>query len=144
MAKGKEIPKTNPAEVENLIEQIRGTNLEPSAKEKIERLLRTILILVELLQRKKTSISRLREMLLESAPRSIKRRRPMESKRRKETRHRMRKSLVLLNPRQGVIKLRRWNRRAVKIKRRRARRGTDTVRQVTIPERKSSNAGMRF
>src|SRR5262244_2709124 len=63
MAKGENIPKTTPAEVENLIEQIRGTNLEPSAKEKIERLLRTILILVELLQRKKTSIKRLREML---------------------------------------------------------------------------------
>jgi hypothetical protein len=33
MAKGEEIPRTNPAEVENLIEQIRGTNLEPGAKE---------------------------------------------------------------------------------------------------------------
>ena len=63
MAKGEEIPKTNPAEVENLIEQIRGTNLEPSAKEKIERLLRTVLVLVELLQRKNTSIKRLREMI---------------------------------------------------------------------------------
>jgi len=28
------IPKTNPFEVENLIEQILGTNLEPGAKEK--------------------------------------------------------------------------------------------------------------
>lgn len=63
MAKREEIPKTSPAEVENLIEQIRVTNLEPSAKEKIERLLRTILILVELLQRKKTSIKKLREMI---------------------------------------------------------------------------------
>ena len=44
MAKMEEIPKTNPAEVENLIEQIRAANLEPSAKEKIERLLRTILL----------------------------------------------------------------------------------------------------
>jgi hypothetical protein len=63
MAKGEEIPKTNPAEVENLIQQIREANLEPSAKEKIERLLRTILILVELLQRKNTSIKKLREMI---------------------------------------------------------------------------------
>ncbi|MGH7393425.1 MAG: IS66 family transposase [Candidatus Rokuibacteriota bacterium] len=63
MAKGEEIPKTNPAEVENLIEQIRGTSLEPSAKEKIERLLRTILILVELLQRKNTTIKKLQEMI---------------------------------------------------------------------------------
>jgi len=38
MGKGEEIPKTNPAEIEKLIEQIRGTNLEPGAKEKIERL----------------------------------------------------------------------------------------------------------
>jgi hypothetical protein len=41
VAKGEEIPKTNPSEIENLIEQIRGTNLEPGSKEKIERLLRT-------------------------------------------------------------------------------------------------------
>jgi len=52
MAKGDETPRTNPAEIENLIEQIRGTNLEPRAKEKVERLLRTVLTLVELLQRK--------------------------------------------------------------------------------------------
>jgi len=63
MAKREEIPKTNPAEVVNLTEQIRGTNLEPSAKERIERLLRTILILVELLQRKNTSIKKLRETI---------------------------------------------------------------------------------
>jgi hypothetical protein len=38
MAKGDETPRTNPAEIKNLIEQIRGTNLEPRVKEKIERL----------------------------------------------------------------------------------------------------------
>jgi len=38
MAKGDETPRTNPAEIENLIEQIRGTNLDTRAKEKIERL----------------------------------------------------------------------------------------------------------
>jgi hypothetical protein len=63
MAKGDETPRTNPAEIENLIEQIRGTNLDPGAKEKIERLLRTVLTLVELLQRKNTSIKKLREMI---------------------------------------------------------------------------------
>jgi transposase len=63
MGKGEEIPKTNPAEIEKLIEQIRGTNLEPGAKEKIERLLRTILALVELLQRKNTSIKKLQQMI---------------------------------------------------------------------------------
>jgi len=52
MAKENETPRTNPAEIESLIEQIRGTNLDPRAKDKIERLLRTVLTLVELLQRK--------------------------------------------------------------------------------------------
>jgi len=47
MAKDDETPGANPAEIENLIAQIRGTNLEPGAKEKVERLLRTVLILVE-------------------------------------------------------------------------------------------------
>ena len=63
MAKGEEIPRTNPAEIEHLIEQIRSTNLEPGAKDKVERLLRTILILLELLQRKNASIKKLRELL---------------------------------------------------------------------------------
>jgi transposase len=63
MAKGDETPRTNPAEIESLIEQIRGTNLDPRAKDKIERLLRTVLTLVELLQRKNTSIKKLREMI---------------------------------------------------------------------------------
>jgi len=63
MAKEDETPRTNPAEIENLIEQIRRTNLEPGAKEKIERLLRTVLTLVELLQRKNTSIKKLRQMI---------------------------------------------------------------------------------
>jgi hypothetical protein len=40
MAKGEDIPKTSPAEIEKLIEQIRETNLEPDTKEKVERLLR--------------------------------------------------------------------------------------------------------
>src|SRR5262249_55224630 len=63
MAKEDETPRTNPAEIESLIEQIRGTNLDPRAKDKVERLLRTVLTLVELLQRKNTSIKKLREMI---------------------------------------------------------------------------------
>src|SRR5262245_52084057 len=59
MAKEDETPRPNPAEIENLIEQIWRTNLEPGAKEKIERLLRIVLTLVELLQRKNTSIKNL-------------------------------------------------------------------------------------
>jgi hypothetical protein len=63
MAKGDEPPRSDPAEIENLIEQIRGTNLDPRTKEKVERPLRTVLTLVDLLQRKNTSIKKLREMI---------------------------------------------------------------------------------
>ena len=56
MAKENETPRTNPVEIESLIEQIRGTNLDPRAKDKIERLLRTVLTLVELLQRKTVTL----------------------------------------------------------------------------------------
>jgi len=65
MATGEEIPKTNPAEIENLIERFKGSNhnLKPSDAELIERLLRTVLVLVDLLQRKNMSIKKLREMI---------------------------------------------------------------------------------
>src|SRR5215471_4726726 len=63
MAKEDETPQTNLAEIESLIEQIRGTNLDPRAKDKVERLLRTVLPPVELLPRKNTSIKKLREMI---------------------------------------------------------------------------------
>ena len=63
MANRDEIPRTTPAEIENLIQQIRSANLEQGSKDKIERLLRTVMTLVELLQRRNTSIKKLREMI---------------------------------------------------------------------------------
>src|SRR5262245_46690576 len=71
MPKGEEIPKTSPAEIEHLIEQVQQTNLDPSAKEKIARLLRTVIFLINLLQRKNLSIRKLREMVF--GPRTEKR-----------------------------------------------------------------------
>jgi transposase len=71
MPKGEQIPKTSPAEIEHLIEQVQQTNLDPSAKEKIERLLRTVIFLINLLQRKNLSIRKLREMVF--GPRTEKR-----------------------------------------------------------------------
>jgi hypothetical protein len=50
MAKEYETPRTGPAEIESLIAQIRAANLDPRTKEKIERLSRTIIALVELPQ----------------------------------------------------------------------------------------------
>jgi hypothetical protein len=63
MANRDGIPRTTPAEIENLIQQIRAANLDPGSKDKIERLLLTVLTLVELLQRRNTSIKKLREMI---------------------------------------------------------------------------------
>src|SRR5215468_155026 len=63
MANREDLPRTTPAEIEQLIRQIRATNLDQGSNDKIERLLRTVLTLVELLQRRKTSIKKLREMI---------------------------------------------------------------------------------
>ena len=63
MANREDLPRTTPAEIEQLIRQIRATNFDQGSKDKIERLLRTILTLVELLQRRNTSIKKLREMI---------------------------------------------------------------------------------
>jgi hypothetical protein len=63
MAKGPEIPKTDSAEIEILIERLKQNKLEQRDVELIERLLRTVLTLVELLQRRNTSIKKLREMI---------------------------------------------------------------------------------
>jgi hypothetical protein len=63
MAKGPEIPKTDPAEIEILIDRLKQNKLEQRDVELIERLLRTVMVLVNLLQRKNLSIKRLREML---------------------------------------------------------------------------------
>jgi len=63
MANREEFSRTTPDEIEHLIKQIRGANLEPASKDKIERLLRTVLTFVELLQRRNTSIRKLREMI---------------------------------------------------------------------------------
>jgi transposase len=63
MAKRDEPPQTNPAEIESVIKQIQASNLEPSTKEKAERLLRTVMVLLNLLERKNISIKRLRDLV---------------------------------------------------------------------------------
>jgi transposase len=63
MAKGEEIPKTNPAEIEAVIARVKQSNIEQRDVELIERLLRTVLVLVKLLERKNISIKKLREMV---------------------------------------------------------------------------------
>jgi len=63
MAKNDELPQTNPAEIESVIKQIQASNLEPSTKDKAERLLRTVMVLLNLLERKNISIKRLRDLV---------------------------------------------------------------------------------
>src|SRR5262247_4487892 len=63
MANRDDIPRTTSAEIEHLIEQLRGANLDQGSKDKIERLLRTVLTLAELLQRRNISIKKLRQMI---------------------------------------------------------------------------------
>ena len=63
MANREDIPRTTPSEIEHLIRQIQGANLDQDSKDKIERLLRTVLNLVELLGRRNISIKKLRQMI---------------------------------------------------------------------------------
>jgi hypothetical protein len=74
MAKGPEIPKTDSAEIEILIARPNENKLERRDVELIERLLRTVLVLINLLQRKNISIKRLREMIFGRHTKSRKRR----------------------------------------------------------------------
>jgi hypothetical protein len=59
MAKGPEIPKTDSAEIEILITRLKKNKLEQRDVELIGRLLRTVMVLASLLQRKNMSIKRL-------------------------------------------------------------------------------------
>jgi len=138
VAKGEEIPKTNPSEIENLIEQIRGTNLEPGSKEKIERLLRTVLVLVELLQRKIPPSKSCFRLSTGKAPRGIKRRR-------------QRIRIVRGNPKkQGMVSLepatvnrREVSRAPLKANGGQARKGMDAGLHPTTAGRRSSTVGMK-
>ena len=57
------IPTTSRSEVEGLIRQLRASSLDPAAKDKIERLLRTILSMVLLLEKKNRSITKLKKLI---------------------------------------------------------------------------------
>ncbi len=63
MADAEKIPKIDPAEVEILIERVKYNKLEEREAELIAGLLRTLLYLVAMLQDKKATIIRLREMI---------------------------------------------------------------------------------
>ena len=63
MSKTDEIPTTNPDEIEALIQKLKDGKLDKKDAQLIERLLRTFLSLISLLQKKNQSIAKLKRML---------------------------------------------------------------------------------
>jgi transposase len=63
MATEKELPKTNPDEIEALIERLERRTLNRQDEELIKRLLRFVVVLVELVERKNFSIKQLRKLV---------------------------------------------------------------------------------
>jgi transposase len=68
-----EIPKINPSEVETLIEKIWQNKLDEQDKRMIDRLLRTLLYVVSMLQEKKVTLLRLKEMVFGKKSEKMKR-----------------------------------------------------------------------
>jgi DNA-directed RNA polymerase sigma subunit (sigma70/sigma32) len=58
MAKLDDTPKTDPSEIEALIQRLNQSNLEPRDAQLVERLLRLVLSMASLLQHKNASIKR--------------------------------------------------------------------------------------
>lgn len=63
MPKHNDLHSTDPAEIEALISRLKQASLDERDAQLIERLLRTLLSLVNLLQHKNASISHLKRML---------------------------------------------------------------------------------
>jgi transposase len=63
MAKHDDVPKTDPAEIEQLIERLKQSNVEPRDLALVERLLRMVLTLVSVLQQKNASLKRLKRLI---------------------------------------------------------------------------------
>jgi hypothetical protein len=63
MAKQDDIPKTDPSEIEALIQRLKQSNLELRDAQLVERLLRLVLSMASLLQHKNASIKRLKRLI---------------------------------------------------------------------------------
>jgi len=63
MAKKEKLPNSNVTEIEALIDRFKGSQLKEGDAELIERLLRTVVMLLDVLDRKNFSIKKLRAML---------------------------------------------------------------------------------
>ena len=63
MAKGDDIPKTDPSQIEALIQRLKQSNIDPRDAQLVERLLRLVLSMASLLQHKNASIKRLKRLI---------------------------------------------------------------------------------
>lgn len=63
MAKQDDIPKTDPSEIEALIERVNRSRIEPRDAQLVERLLRLVLSMASLLEHKNASIKRLKRLI---------------------------------------------------------------------------------
>ena len=63
MANRYDIPKTDPSEIEALIQRLKQSNIEPRDAQLVERLLRLVLSMASLLQHKNASIKRLKRVI---------------------------------------------------------------------------------
>lgn len=63
MARQDDIPKTDPSEIEALIERVKRSGMEPRDAQLVERLLRLVLSMASLLEHKNASIKRLKRLI---------------------------------------------------------------------------------
>src|SRR5690349_21374235 len=63
MAKQDDLHKTNPSEIEALIERVKRSGMEPRDAQLVERLLRLLLSMASLLEHKNASIKRLKRLI---------------------------------------------------------------------------------
>lgn len=63
MARQDDIPKTDPSEIEALIERVKRSGIEPRDAQLVERLLRLVLSMASLLEHKNASIKRLKQLI---------------------------------------------------------------------------------
>ena len=63
MAEETRIPETTPSEIDQAIQQVRESALDPRTKDLIERLLRTYLRMVSLLRQKNMTARKFRDMI---------------------------------------------------------------------------------
>jgi hypothetical protein len=77
MKKQDEIPTTNPSEIEALIKRVEGSPLSKGDRDLITRLLKTMMVLLRIIESKNASISRLKKMLF--GPRGDKQEQPQRN-----------------------------------------------------------------